>query len=329
VSARYDIVVPTIGRESLDTLLSSLEECGATPGTVVIADDRPQATDRLAAATRESSLRIDVVSSGGNGPAAARNAGLRRTSAPWVVFLDDDVVVGEAWHDDLVRDLEAANANPDERIGAVQAAIRVPLPQHRRPTDWERNVARLADASWITADLAVRREVLEQVGEFDESFRRAYREDSDFALRMIAAGWRLVNGQRVTIHPVRHSTFWTSVHAQRGNADDQLLLAKHGANFRDMLAEPPSILPQHVVTTIALAVAFIPRRWRVVRRAAIALWSIATLRFTWLRLRSGPWTPDEVVRMTATSIVIPPTATWWSLYGRRLVRANDRAGVDS
>ena len=59
----------------------------------------------------------------------------------------------------------------------------VPLPTDRRPTDWERNTAGLAGASWITADMAYRRTALEAVNGFDERFPRAYREDADLALR--------------------------------------------------------------------------------------------------------------------------------------------------
>ena len=90
-------------------------------------------------------------------------------------FLDDDVVPGVGWARQLAQDLATAPAG----IGAVQGRIVVPLPEDRPPTDRERNVSRLASASWITADLAVRRAVLEATPGFDERFVRAYREDTD------------------------------------------------------------------------------------------------------------------------------------------------------
>ena len=45
-------------------------------------------------------------------------------------------------------------------IAGSQGRVRVPLPEHRAPTDWERGTAGLATASWITADLAYRRAAL-------------------------------------------------------------------------------------------------------------------------------------------------------------------------
>ena len=38
--------------------------------------------------------------------------------------------------------------------------------------------------------MAYRRAALAAVGGFDERFPRAFREDADLALRMMAAGWR-------------------------------------------------------------------------------------------------------------------------------------------
>ena len=72
----------------------------------------------------------------------------------------------------------------------VAGRVHVPLPAGRAPTDWERQVGGLATApGWLTADLAVRRQVLEEVGGLDERFPAAYREDTDLELRVRGAGW--------------------------------------------------------------------------------------------------------------------------------------------
>jgi hypothetical protein len=156
--------------------------------------------------------RVQVVQGRAAGPAAARNDGWRRAATPWVAFLDDLVL--------------------PEGTAACQGRVEVPLPTHRRPTDWERNVARLEDARWITADLAVRRNALERVDGFDERFPRAYREDTDLALRLTAAGYRIVLGDRRVLHPVRPAPWWISVRLQAGNADDVLLAALRGDRWQ-------------------------------------------------------------------------------------------------
>jgi len=205
----YDVVVPTTGRESLDVLLAALGAAdGPLPARVFVVDDRPAAGAALVvrppAALRG---RIRVLRGRGAGPAAARNVGWRAASAPWISFLDDDVVPAPGWRVDLARDLSDL---PDHAAGS-QGRIRVPLPRHRRPTDWERNVSGLERARWATADLVYRRAALEDVDGFDERFPRAYREDSDLGLRLIERGWTIETGRRQILHPVGTADRWVSV----------------------------------------------------------------------------------------------------------------------
>src|ERR687890_2719712 len=153
MTASYAVVIPTIGRPQLGALLTSLAgTLGAcpeveAPAEVVIVDDRPfPHGPGVAPGTANPPLDVSgidnvrVVRTGGRGPAAARNAGWRSTSdVEWVAFLDDDVVLPPGWAQALADDLAAAE--PD--VAAVQGRIVVPLPRHRRPTDWERSTAGL------------------------------------------------------------------------------------------------------------------------------------------------------------------------------------------
>jgi hypothetical protein len=308
--APFTVVVPTVGRDTLARLLDALARQAFAPDRLVLVDDRrcpgDDLIDRLPAPMRDATM---VVRSGGRGPAAARNLGWRSTETEWVVFLDDDVEPTPDWSTALAHDL-ALHAD------AVQARIEVPLPTDRRPTDSERNVARLADAPWITADLAVRARVLEATGGFDERFPRAYREDTDFALRAAAAGFRFARGRRVTHHPVRREAWWASISRQRGNADDALLSALHG---RDALT--PGRRSRHVATVLPLVAATLAGRSTRWRSALIGVWFGATAEFFVARLRSGHRAPGEISALAVTSAVIPPVAVWHWCAGRWRWRA--------
>ncbi len=305
--ADVTVVVPSVGRPSLRHLLTALAAEPATFGGLVVVDDRRTRDGVLAVG---APIAGTVVDGGGRGPASARNAGWRVTDTEWIAFLDDDVVPQPGWAAALRGDLDALA--PD--VAASQAAIDVPLPRGRAATDRERNVARLQGAPWITADLAVRRAALDDIGGFDERFQRAYREDTDLALRLEARGWRLAEGRRRTSHPVGPAPWWASVAAQRGNRDDALLRAVHGKRWRAV----PGRRRRHVAITIAGAVALIATSTgrRSLAVAATAGWIAGTAELAATRILAGPRSVREVATMVVTSVAIPPTASAWWTVGR-------------
>jgi glycosyltransferase involved in cell wall biosynthesis len=308
----YSVVIPTVGRESLWTVLDALEHgSGPPPDEVIVVDDR--------AHPEPLRVKARVLHSHGRGPAAARNTGWRAARSDWIAFLDDDVLPPRDWKARLVRDLEQAGQD----AGASQARIVVPLPDDRRPTDWERGTAGLADARWITADMAYRRPVLALAGGFDERFPRAYREDAELAVRVRDLGYRVVRGARVTTHPVRPAGFFASLRQQRGNADDALMRRLLGPGWRKRIGGDPGRLRTHVVTTAAgLCAVLCGLTGR--RRAALALgavWAGLTARFAAERIAPGPRTGDEVARMLVTSIAIPPAACLHRVRGELRHRA--------
>ncbi|MFN8021271.1 MAG: glycosyltransferase [Acidimicrobiales bacterium] len=330
------IVVPTLGRASLGALLRSLREAHPDPRIawhrVVLVDDRPpvEVGSRSPAHPPPSTTELGGVArawlgpcvsevvtteSGGIGPAGARNRGIAATATPWVITLDDDVTVTRVWWRDLADDL----CDADPSVGAVFGRICVPLPDDRPATDWERHTARLATARWITADAALRRCALEAVGGFDEGFPRAYREDSDLALRLLDQGWRLETGRRVSVHPPRRAPLLASVAVERGNADDERMRAKHGADFRERLGEDADALPVvHAITTMAAVAAVGAGLARRRRLAAIAttVWAALTARFAARRIAPGPRDAREVSAMVLSSVAIPPAATTHRARGR-------------
>lgn len=322
----YAVVIPTVGRASLqpclDSLASSAERSGYPPERVVLADDRADTPDQLPAVVPSSLAgRTTVVTLEGRGPAAARNAGWRSVSpatsasspAEWVVFLDDDVRVSGDWARDLAADLE--DAGPD--TGGVQGTLVVPWPSGPRPADSQRATLGLAGAPWVTADMAYRRAALAQAGGFDERFPRAYREDSDLALRVAALGWTLRRGHRRTIHPVPESRPWTSLRAQAGNADDAAMRRLHGRDWRRRAGAATGRRSLHVLTTAAAGAAILLRagRARKASGAAAGLWAALTAEFAARRVLAGPKTGREVTAMLVTSVLIPPLAVGHWLEG--------------
>jgi histidinol-phosphate phosphatase family protein len=305
------IVTPTIGRPSLQALLDALAmNDGPLPREIVLVDDRRASGGLDVAIPPALSSVVRVVRGRGAGPAAARNDGWRSALTAWIAFLDDDVSPPSSWLADLAADLETATKHD---ASASAGRIVVPLPSDRKPTDWERNVAGLQNARWATADMAFRRAALIDVAGFDERFPRAYREDADLALRLRKAGHRLTVGNRFIEHPVRPASRFVSLKLQRGNADDALMRALHGRQWRDHAEVFPGRRRAHAATTVlgAAAIGFgLAGRPRLAR-ACGAAWAIATSRFALERIAPGPRDRREIAAMAATSVAIPPLAMWW------------------
>jgi histidinol-phosphate phosphatase family protein len=311
------LVIPTVGRPSLTVLLNSIAAAAEPPAAhlparIVVVDDRAGVPRRpvLTASDVDARLRDRLVvrRSGVRGPAAARNAGWRAGACDcsWVAFVDDDVVVSADWLAELAVDLSAAAP----AVGGVQGQVSVPLPAHRRPTDWERGTAGLASSRWITADMAYRRAALDAVGGFDERFPRAFREDADLALRVQAAGWQLTCGRRRITHPVRPAAWNASLRQQRGNADDPLMRRLHGRGWGKRADAPPGRRIRHAAIAGAGAAAFVGAALRRPKLAGAGLagWVAGTAEFAYARISPGPRNPRELATMAATSVLIPPAA---------------------
>lgn len=317
MNCRYDIVIPSLGRSSLYPLLGDLGDASdAARIDVFVVDDRRSPQHRLSLPDS-----VKTVCGRGSGPAHARNVGWRSGTAEWVVFLDDDVRLDQDWTLRLREDLRSATTD----VGGVQGQVLVPLPTDRPPTDWERNVAGLASARWVTADMAYRRAVLEEVGGFDESFGRAFREDADLALRVERSGWRLVSGTRRISHPVRDTDALISVRQQVNNAEDARMRVRHGRQWRRRIgAEGPGRLSVHccAVASLSAACLLTAARSRLAAYAWLA-WLTLLAEFTWRRVAPGPRTPKECATMLATSAVIPPLAFYHRVRGELQVRRRD------
>ncbi|MFB3738023.1 MAG: glycosyltransferase family 2 protein [Candidatus Velamenicoccus archaeovorus] len=320
MSAVVDLVIPTVGRPSLGRLLAALGDEPERPelGRVVVVDDRPDGGEPLAPPLGPLAARTVVACSHGRGPAAARNVGWRACSAPWVAFLDDDVVPERGWLGALPDDLRSLP--PD--VAGSQGRIHVPLPPHRPPTDRERTVQGLETARWATADMAYRRAVLERVGGFDERFPRAYREDADLGLRVVARGYAIVGGRRRVRHPVRPADPWVSVRLQAGNADDALMRKLHGRGWRARAGVPAGRRPRHLATAAAgmLGLAGVLLRRRPLAVAGLGGLVAGWAELAWARVAPGPRTPREVVTMLVTSAAIPFAASRHWLAGLRRAR---------
>jgi GT2 family glycosyltransferase len=169
-----------------------------TLAVIVPATDRPPTLDRcLAAITAADEAPEEVVVVDGApspGPAAARNAGARRTDADVLVFVDADV---EVHADAFVRVRRAFEG--DGGLGAVFGSYDDAPPAPGLVSGFRNLLHHYVHqtgggpASTFWAGLgAIRRDVFDTHGGFDaERYPRASIEDIELGCRLVASGVRI------------------------------------------------------------------------------------------------------------------------------------------
>ena len=199
------VVVPVRDREHvigacLDSILAS--DYPADRLEVVVADNA--STDGTADVLRRYGARIRVVYETKRGPAAARNAGLRAARGEVIAFTDSDCIVDRAWLAHIVAPLA------DRNVGAAGGCKRA-FPsgsdvEHfgERIHDHARAIHEFRPPYLITMNVSARRELLQQIGGFDERLLRC--EDVDLSYRIAQAGYRFAYTPDAVIYHRNRST---------------------------------------------------------------------------------------------------------------------------
>lgn len=223
--------------QTLDACLTSLGQLEPRPMEIVLVDNgSADATlERLQTFVRGTTAPpITVVTEARPGATFARNAGIRASRGDIVAFTDSDCAIDRAWLAYLVKPFS------DERVGAVAGRI-VAAPANNTCqlfcglyTLQSPAAGRIHDrwtpdeGGFPTANLAVRRTTLDEVGGFDERIR-IYGEDYDLCARIYEKGWTIAYTPEAIVQHHHRTTLrgltWQSFGFGRGHA---FLLRRHG-----------------------------------------------------------------------------------------------------
>lgn len=181
---RLSVVVPTRDRPA------QLAGCLAVLVPQLRAGDELLVVDsasRRAVACEARVLRLELP-----GASRARNAGWRATTGEAVAFLDDDVRVAPGWRDAVDGALEDVTFACG-RVAVPPAQLGVERPVAITPDVPETRLDRHSpEVLGVSANLVVRREVLDAVGGFDERLGPGTwfcaAEDLELLDRLVLAG---------------------------------------------------------------------------------------------------------------------------------------------
>lgn len=142
----------------------------------------------------------------------ACNQGMAKATGEFVILLNNDTEVTPGWLDRLLAPFQ------DPRIGLTgPMSDNVSGPQNAGiRADWQIAASCLASAKagkWRETDrlvgfcLAIRREVIDQIGGFDPRFGLGNFDDDDYSLRARISGWKLAIAEDCFVHHVGGATF--------------------------------------------------------------------------------------------------------------------------
>jgi len=189
-----DVVIPAYNaaRYIEETLLSVAKQGDALAKVIVVNDGSSDSTAEIVSrfAASHPTITIQIINQENAGLSAARNAGIKAATAPYIAFLDAD----DLWlQEKLNMQLAAFNHSKDEKLGLVYCAYGVISETSARlPTvalihpKLRGNVARkLLLGNFISGSgsaVLIKKSVFTLVGLFDEKLRAG--EDWDMWLRI-------------------------------------------------------------------------------------------------------------------------------------------------
>jgi GT2 family glycosyltransferase len=252
------VVVPTRDRTAyLDVTLESLtRQRGERPHELLVVDDGPSAETAAVAAAH--GVRC-IATVGGHGLNAARNTGMRATTAPLVAFVDDDVVAPPGWLDALAAGAERHH-EADALGGPIRARFEGGGPRgcgregppittlDLGPEDVE------AEMVW-GANFTVRRSAWERIGPFDERLRRGHGDEEEWLERLRASGGRIAY---VAAAGLEH---------RRTAADARLLPLARAAYHRGRGARASDVRRDRAPGTLRELRVLVGCGWHTLRRA--------------------------------------------------------------
>lgn len=218
---------------------------------VVIVDDGSRIDTRrvLDEAAERSPLNLKVIRFDNNrGPAAARNAAWRNSSAPIVAFTDDDCIPTATWLDQGIRAMSEPNGVV---VGATQ-----PDPAQVHLIDPLSRTMRVVHAKFApTCNIFYSRADLDAVGGFDESFRVPVGEDTDLGWRVHRSLGRELKfcPDAVVYHDVRRRTFAQAAREARRWGGIAPVVSRHRAMSRQAWYRGYFVRASHLRVLIAAA----------------------------------------------------------------------------
>lgn len=195
------IVIPTLGREIIESCFYWIAAGSSWPGELIVTDqgNNPRVKEWLDV-LEKIGIKTCYLPSQKRGRAAGINTGLREVKTRFVAVTDDDCFVDHQWLSKMVSCLKS---HPDRIFtGRVEPAgiqdVSFCVVPSRTPKVYDRPQLRVHPL--IGGNFGVAMEKVRQIGLFDEHPSIFSAEDSDYGYRALRKGVKIEYNPDIVVH---------------------------------------------------------------------------------------------------------------------------------
>jgi GT2 family glycosyltransferase len=188
VCGEVSIVIPTLGRDILETCLAYIADGSCWPAQLIVVDQgRQPAVEAMLARLEAAGLRSLYLPSTQRGRSAGINRGLERVATRFVTITDDDCFVSADWLETLAERLRREPGTIwTGRVEAAGHEVAFSTVLSRTPQRHTRPQLRVHP--FVGGNVGMAMDVVRRIGGFDEHPCLASAEDSDYGYRALRLG---------------------------------------------------------------------------------------------------------------------------------------------
>ncbi len=289
------VIIPVRnGAATLSRCLEALNQSQGVTWECIVVDDG--STDETAAVARRWGAHLIQSDRPGSGPGRARNLGAQLATAPFLCFLDADVV---AHPDTLEQFVALFEADPSlaAAFGSYDASPAEPglLSQYRNLLHHFVHQTGQEQASTFWSGCgAIRRDIFLELGGFDPAYTRPSIEDIELGYRLHARGARIRLAKHVQVTHLKRWTFrgivttdirdralpWTALIQRTGHLPNDLNL---------QTSSRISALSVYTLIGLLVVGCWQPRAWAASLVPLLSLLACNRRLYAFFLKMRGPW----------------------------------------
>lgn len=220
---KISVIIPTYDRGGLlQKCLQSLfaQTYPQSKFEILVCDDgSTDETQKIVENLAKEYKNLRFLKQKRQGPATARNLGVKNAQGEIIAFIDDDCRPAHDWLENLNQAFEKHPETQGVEGKTIPDCLTSDLFTYQLLND--------TGGKYWTCNIAYKKVALVKVGGFDEEFRFSHCEDIDLAYRILKMGKIIFTPEVIVIHPTKRVGLFSGLKKLSHLQDDFRLYKKH------------------------------------------------------------------------------------------------------